>query len=159
MLFSSNEFLFAFLPIVLLLYYLAPRKLHNSVLLLLSLVFYGWGEPVYLLLMLVTILLNFLFGWWIARQKSMGKSGKLPLVCGVAANLVILGYFKYAGFLLGMLPFVESVPEISLPIGISFYVFQSMGYAIDVYRGKYRAEDNFFKFALSIKSKLLEFAI
>ena len=146
MLFSSNEFLFAFLPMVLLLYYLAPRKLHNSVLLLLSLLFYGWGEPVYLILMMATIVLNFLFGGWIAYEQSVGRSGKTPLVLGVAANLLILGYFKYAGFLLGMLPFVDSIPEITLPIGISFYVFQSMSYIIDVYRREVPVQNNVLTF-------------
>ena len=140
MLFSSNVFLFAFLPSILLIYYICPRKLRNPVLLLWSLVFYGWGEPVYLFLMIGTILLNYVFGAWVHIRKSSGRSAKAVLAVGVALNLLILGFFKYAGFfvtqLKALLPFMANVPvpEISLPIGISFYVFQSMSYIIDVYR-------------------------
>ena len=129
MLFSSNVFLFVFLPLVLLLYYISPVRLRNPVLLLFSLFFYGWGEPVYLLLMIGDILLNYLCGRWIMGQRSRGGSGKTALVVGVVLNLLLLGWFKYAGFFFGSL-----VPEIPLPIGISFYIFQSMSYIIDVYR-------------------------
>ena len=140
MLFSSNVFLYFYIPIVLVLYYLSPRKLRNLTLFLVSLFFYGWGEPVYVLLMVATILLNYAFGAWIANRKAKQKPAKGVLAAGVAANLLILGFFKYTGFLLSslqsILPFMASVkiPEISLPIGISFYVFQSMSYIIDVYR-------------------------
>ena len=131
MLFSSNVFLFAYLPIVLLLYFISPRVLRNPVLLVVSLFFYGWGEPVYTLLMVATIIMDYIFGYWIHLRKSAGKSAKLVLALGVAANLLILGYFKYAGFIVTqlklLLMFAElAVPEVSLPIGISFYVFQSM---------------------------------
>ncbi len=139
MLFSSNVFLFFYLPIVLVLYYLTPRAWRNVTLFVVSLVFYAWGEPVYVLLMVATILLNYLFGAGIYRKKIAGKGAKGLLAAGVAANLVILGFFKYAGFLvenLKLLPFMASIPtpQITLPIGISFYVFQSMSYIIDVYR-------------------------
>ena len=140
MLFSSNVFLFAFLPSILLIYFICPRRLRNTVLLLWSLVFYGWGEPVYLFLMIFTILLNYVFGAWIHGRITAGKPAKAILAVGVAANLSLLGFFKYAGFfvtqLKAILPFMANVqaPEISLPIGISFYVFQSMSYVIDVYR-------------------------
>ena len=140
MLFSSNVFLFAFLPSILLIYFICPRKLRNTVLLLWSLVFYGWGEPVYLFLMIFTISLNYVFGAWIHGRMTAGKGAKGILAVGVAANLGLLGFFKYAGFfvtqLKALLPFMASVqaPEISLPIGISFYIFQSMSYVIDVYR-------------------------
>ena len=139
MVFSSNVFLFAYLPVMLLLYFLLPRKLKNPVLLLWSLVFYGWGEPVYLFLMIATIAMNYLFGLWISRCSS-SRGAKGVLAAGVAANLLMLGFFKYAGFLFAQLqlliPALRSVsaPEIALPIGISFYVFQSMSYIIDVYR-------------------------
>ena len=148
MLFSSNVFLFAFLPVVLLLYYVSPRRLRNPVLLLWSLVFYGWGEPVYLFLMIATILLNYGFGLWIHKKQAVGEKAKLPLVLGVVANLVILGFFKYAGFfvrqLQAVVPFLSGIkaPEISLPIGISFYVFQSMSYVIDVYRNDAPVQKN-----------------
>ena len=151
MLFSSNEFLFAFLPLVLLVYYIAPRAVRNPVLLAVSLFFYGWGEPVYLFLMMATILINYLCGRWIEKVRTAGKSGKTALVWGVVANLAILGYFKYAGFLMNQLkliPFLKhiAVPDIALPIGISFYVFQSMSYIIDVYRNDAPVQNNVLTF-------------
>ncbi len=148
MLFSSNVFLYFYFPIVLLLYYLTPRKFRNVTLFLVSLVFYGWGEPVYVLLMLATILLNYTFGAWIYSLQQKEKSAKGVLAAGVAANLLILGFFKYAGFLVdslkSILPFMASVktPQIALPIGISFYVFQSMSYIIDVYRNDAPVQKN-----------------
>ena len=129
MIFSSNLFLFVYLPAVLLTYYLVPRVLRNPVLLLFSLLFYGWGEPVYLFLMIGDILLNYVCGYLIHRQQLQGKKGTGALVVGVVLNLLLLGYFKYAGFLFG-----DLLPTVSLPIGISFYIFQSMSYIIDVYR-------------------------
>ena len=152
MLFSSNVFLFAFLPSVLLIYYLCPRKLRNPVLLLWSLVFYGWGEPVYLFLMIASILLNYFFGAWVHARRSKGLDAKLLLGVGVAANLLILGFFKYAGFfvdqLKAILPFMSGVqaPDLALPIGISFYVFQSMSYIIDVYRDDAPVQKNVLTF-------------
>lgn len=140
MLFSSNVFLFAFLPAVLAVYYLVPRILRNPVLLLVSLIFYGWGEPVYLLLMLAAILLNYVFGLWIWALRRKGRESKAVLAAGVVANLLLLGYFKYASFLVSaiaaLIPGMHgiSVPQVELPIGISFYIFQSMSYIIDVYR-------------------------
>ena len=152
MLFSSNVFLFAFLPSVLLIYYLCPKKLRNPVLLLWSLVFYGWGEPVYLFLMIGTILLNYFFGAWVHTRHSRGADARVVLWVGVAANLLILGFFKYAGFfvtqLKALLPFMSGVqaPDIALPIGISFYVFQSMSYIIDVYRNDAPVQKNVLTF-------------
>lgn len=140
MLFSSNVFLFAFLPTVLAIYYLVPRFLRNPVLLLVSLIFYGWGEPVYLLLMLAAILLNYGFGMWIWIIRRKGKGAKGVLAAGIAANLLLLGYFKYASFLMSalsaLIPGLRNIPipAVELPIGISFYIFQSMSYIIDVYR-------------------------
>ena len=139
MVFSSNVFLFAYLPIVLALYYILPKKLRNPVLLITSLIFYGWGEPVYLLLMIATILLDYICGLLIHRFAEQPGARKAVLIVGVVLNLLSLGFFKYAGFFaeqfnaIGFLPDIP-VPEVSLPIGISFYVFQSMSYIIDVYR-------------------------
>ena len=141
MLFSSNVFLYAFLPAVMLLYYISPRGLKNPVLLLFSLFFYGWGEPVYLFLMIGDILLNYLCGLWIARDREKGRRGKLPLTVGVVLNLALLGYFKYAGFLSGGL-----LKGVALPIGISFYIFQSMSYLIDYYRGDAPLQRNVLSF-------------
>ena len=148
MLFSENVFLFAFLPAVLAVYYLCPRVLRNPVLLIFSLVFYGWGEPVYLILMVAAIALNYLFGLLIHGCQRRGSKGTWALVTGVAVNLLLLGYFKYAGFVLQQLqlliPVLSAVqlPQITLPIGISFYIFQSMSYIIDVYRGDTRVQKN-----------------
>ena len=129
MIFSSNLFLFIYLPAVLLLYYLAPRALRNPILLLFSLLFYGWGEPVYLFLMIGDILLNYVCGYFIYRKQLQGQKGIAALIVGIILNLLLLGYFKYAGFLFG-----DLLPAVTLPIGISFYVFQSMSYVIDLYR-------------------------
>ena len=139
MIFSSNVFLFLYLPVVLVLYYISSRRFRNAVLLFWSLIFYGWGEPVYLLLMVATILINYLFGIWIqhCRASSKPAADKMVLAAAVTANLLILGFFKYAGFIAQQLQLIfpgMPVPEIALPIGISFYVFQSMSYVIDVYR-------------------------
>ncbi len=140
MVFSSIVFLFAFLPPVLAVYYLAPVKLRNLVLLVASLIFYAWGEPVYIGLMGYSILWNYVMGLDIARFKEKGKSGKWSLALGVAVNLLILGFFKYYGFLAENLEALLPVklPELAprLPIGLSFYTFQSISYLADVYRGK-----------------------
>ncbi|MBQ7957541.1 MAG: MBOAT family protein [Clostridia bacterium] len=140
MLFSSNVFLYFYLPVVLLLYYISPRQIRNFVLFAVSLFFYGWGEPVYLFLMVFTVLINYVCAFIIDSRRKKEKSTKSTLVIGVVLNLLLLGYFKYATFFLeslqSILPFMKDfdVPEITLPIGISFYVFQSMSYLIDVYR-------------------------
>ena len=129
MLFSSNVFLFAFLPAVLAVYYVCPRRWRNPVLLVFSLFFYGWGEPRYLALMAGTIVMDYLCGLWIGRQRSRGGTGRSALTVGVVLNLSLLVFFKYGSFLFG-----ARFPKLPLPIGISFYVFQSMSYIIDVYR-------------------------
>ena len=154
MVFSSIVFLFAFLPPVLAVYYLAPVRFRNFVLLLASLLFYAWGEPVYILLMGYSILWNYVMGLDIARCQEKGKSGKWSLILGVAVNLLILGFFKYYGFLAENLEAVFSVklPDLalSLPIGLSFYTFQSISYLADVYRGKARRQTNLISFGLYI---------
>ena len=152
MVFSSNIFLFAFLPLVLAAYFLCPRKLKNPVLLLFSLFFYGWGEPVYLLLMIAAIVLNYVCGILIHHFRRKGHGAGVALAAGVGANLMILGFFKYFGFLSvqiqSLLPFlpVWEVPDIPLPIGISFYIFQSMSYIIDVYREEVGVQKNVLTF-------------
>ena len=123
MLFSSNTFLFGFLPAVVVLYYLCPRRCRNVLLLVSSLIFYGWGEPKYVLLMLVSILLNYFCGLAAARQQSRQRSTRGVLVLGVVLNLGMLGFFKYGTFFFG-----SAFPDIPLPIGISFYTFQTMSY-------------------------------
>ena len=151
MVFSSNIFLFFYLPAVLALYYAAPRKARNLVLFLVSLFFYGWGEPAYIAIMVFTILLNYACGAWITALQRRGREAKAALALSVAANLAVLGCFKYAAFLvrtLHVFPPLRTlpVPEIALPIGISFYIFQSMSYTIDVYRHEAAPAGNLLRF-------------
>ena len=141
MLFSSNVFLFIFLPAILLIYYAVPKRFRNPVLLIFSLLFYGWGEPVYLFLMIGDILLNYICGIGVIYERQKGHSGKIALTTGVILNLLLLGYFKYASFLFGNL-----IPSVPLPIGISFYIFQSMSYLIDVYRNDAPVQKNIVSF-------------
>jgi len=154
MVFSSIVFLFAFLPPVLAVYYLAPVKLRNLVLLVASLIFYAWGEPVYIGLMGYSILWNYVMGLDIARSQKKGRSGRGSLWLGVAVNLLILGFFKYYGFLAENLESLLSIrlPDLalSLPIGLSFYTFQSISYLADVYRGKAKRQTNLISFGLYI---------
>ena len=153
MLFSSISFLYYFLPCVLLLYFAAPKRLKNSVLLLASLFFYGWGEPKYLVFMLVSIAQGYVFGLLIEKYRGMKRS-KLFLTASVLFSLGLLGYCKYADFLIENFNAATglSVPllEIALPIGISFYTFQILSYAVDVYRGSVGAQKNFIRLALYI---------
>ena len=153
MLFSSIPFLYYFLPCVLLVYFAAPKKLKNSVLLLASLFFYGWGEPKYLLLMLFSIMQGYVFGLLIEKSRER-RSGKLCLAAGVVLSLAMLAYFKYADFMIANLNALTglSVPllKIALPIGISFYTFQIVSYLIDVYRGEVPAQRNFIDLAAYI---------
>ena len=141
MLFSSNTFLFGFLPAVVVLYYLCPRRCRNVLLLVASLIFYGWGEPKYVLLMLVSILLNYFCGLAAARQQSRQRSTGGVLVLGVVLNLGMLGFFKYGKFFFG-----SAFPDIPLPIGISFYIFQAMSYLIDVCRREVEVQKNVLTF-------------
>lgn len=139
MLFSSLVFLWYFLPITLLLYLFLPRKGKNVLLLVASLLFYAWGEPKYIFLMLFSITLNYLGGFWVNAAGE--RTRKLALAVIVLANLALLGYFKYysfAGDTLSALFGRQVLPvrDIALPLGISFYTFQAMSYVIDLYRGK-----------------------
>ena len=149
MLFSSIPFLFYFLPAVLIVYFLAPWKLKNAVLLLSSLFFYGWGEPKYLALMAVTI--GAFYGCGLAIEKSRTQAGKkLWLTVSVVVGIALLTVFKYADFFLQSFAAVTglSIPllRLALPIGISFYTFQCMSYAVDVYRGNVAAQKNIISF-------------
>ena len=148
MLFSSIPFLLFFFPAVFVVYYLLSfsRMLQNVWLLLASLVFYAWGEPVYILLMVGSIIFNALLGFLV--EKAAGKKKKAVLVTAVAGNLLVLFVFKYLGFVLGFFgPYGQELAarfDLSLPIGISFYTFQALSYVIDVYRGKVKAENPFY---------------
>ena len=155
MVFSSLIFLVIFLPVTLLLYYISHVRLRNLWLLIVSLVFYSWGEPVYILLMLFSILLNFFSGILIDRISPDGAAKrKALLIAAVAINVGLLFVFKYADFTIGTynLLFGKHVHllKIALPIGISFYTFQAMSYIIDVYRGKVKGNKNIINFAAYI---------
>ena len=139
MVFSSTVFLCAFLPLVTLFYYIIPGKWpKNIILLLFSLVFYAWGEPSFIILMVISILANYLFGILIHRCHKKDRKGIIPLTVSVIFNIGLLFYFKYFTFftssVLPLLGVNWTVNEIALPIGISFYTFQGMSYVIDVYR-------------------------
>lgn len=153
MLFSSIPFLYYFLPCVLLLYLIAPKRLKNAVLLLASLVFYAWGEPIYVLLMAASIASGYILGLLIEQFRAK-PLGKLFLVVSAAISLGLLAYFKYADFFIANFNavFGLSVPllRIALPIGISFYTFQLLSYTIDVYRGTVAAQRNFITLAAYI---------
>ena len=154
MLFSSIVFLFSFLPAVMILYYLLPVRFRNVILLLASLVFYAWGEPVYLFLMLLSILFNYFSGLDIARNLQDKRAAKRSLVFNLIINLAVLGFFKYEGFVLdtlnGILPVHISYHALPLPIGISFYTFQILSYIFDVYRGNVKVQTNLPNFALYV---------
>ena len=149
MLFSSIPFLFYFLPLVLILYFLVPKRLKNTVLLLFSLIFYGWGEPIYVLLMIGSIVLYYSYGLAIARCREF-RWKKLWLVVSVITGIGLLGVFKYADFLIGSVNGLlgTHIPKLklALPIGISFYTFQCMSYIMDIYRGNAQVQKNLISF-------------
>lgn len=146
MLFSSIPFLYYFLPCVILLYLIAPRFLKNTVLLLSSLVFYAWGEPRYVIWMILSISLGYIFGLLIERFREKRGIAKLFMILSVISSLAVLGYFKYADFFISNINAVTglSIPllKITLPVGISFYTFQILSYTVDVYRGDVAAQKN-----------------
>lgn len=148
MVFSSILFLFYFLPAILVLYFLAPKRHRNFILFVGSLFFYAWGEPVYVLVMLFSVVFNFFAGWRIDMLK--GTKKKRMLIGALVVNLGLLVFFKYTNFFLALfnavLPWKIPMLDIALPIGISFYTFQTVSYIIDVFRGKVAAQRNFIKF-------------
>lgn len=154
MLFSSLVFLYFFLPAVLAGYYLLPPRCRTAFLLLANLVFYGFGEPAFVLLMLLSIAINYAGGLCIGRCRG-ARARRLALAAPLLLNLLLLGIFKYAGFLadtLRLFPAFSGLPEVSipLPIGISFYTFQSMSYLIDVYREEHPPQRNLLTFGAYI---------
>lgn len=153
MLFSSITFLYYFLPSVLILYFIVPKKLKNTVLLLSSLFFYGWGEPKYLILMVASIIIGFFSGLLIeATSKKSLK--KLILVISVVINVGFLGFFKYSNFFIENFNAVTGLSvkllNVALPIGISFYTFQILSYTVDVFRGTVKPQKNFINLATYI---------
>ena len=152
MVFSSILFIFYFLPLTLLLYYAGPSRLRNLVLLVMSLAFYSWGEPVYISIMLFSTVFDYGNGIAIEKCLSSGRkrAARAVLLLSVAGNLGILGFFKYSNFFIETVNAVGGTDfpllELSLPIGISFYTFQTMSYTIDVYLGQARAQKNLVQF-------------
>ena len=153
MVFSSITFLFYFLPIVLAIYYIAPKKYRNLILLISSLLFYFFGEPQYGIIMVISIISIYFHGIWIEKAKNT-KYKKLPLISGVFISIAVLFYFKYFDFLIEninlWLDKKIDLFGIILPIGISFYTFQMISYMVDVYRGDAKVQKNFVKLATYI---------
>ncbi|MDR0876309.1 MAG: MBOAT family protein [Clostridiales Family XIII bacterium] len=156
MLFSSVTFLYYFLPVVLIVYFLVPMPhgstaLRNAVLLAASIVFYMWGEPVFVLVMLGQTACGWVFGLLIEKWRDQPRKAKAALVCAIVVSLAALGFFKYADFFIENVSLLIGVPlaalKIALPIGISFYTFQILSYDIDLYRGNANVQRNFLSFA------------
>ncbi|MCI8939532.1 MAG: MBOAT family protein [Dorea sp.] len=156
MIFSSVFFVFLFLPIVLLAYFIVPGKLKNVVILISSLIFYAWGEPVYIVLMIFSIVYNYIAGIEIDYHREEGRDGRVKFVflMSVVVNLLILGFFKYYGFVIDnlnhILPIEIPNRALALPIGISFYTFQTLSYVIDVYWGNVKVQKNLIYFGTYI---------
>ena len=152
MVFSSFSFIFAFLPMVLILYYLVNDKYKNIVLCVASFIFYAWGEPKNIILMLISVLFNYYLA--IEIEKSVGKKKKVIFIIDIVLNLTMIGFFKYVNFIInninGIFNSKFSNLNIALPIGISFYTFQILSYVIDVYRGNVKVQKNIIKLSTYI---------
>ena len=145
MVFSSITFLYFFLPAVLLIYYISPKKIKNIVLLLSGLFFYAWGEPVYVVIMIFSSFIDYAAGLIIDKYDDNQKKRTAALLVSLIINLGLLGVFKYSGFFAGI--FGIEIKQLPLPIGISFYTFQSMSYTIDMYMRKIKVQRSFLNFA------------
>lgn len=154
MVFSNLVFLCLFLPLTIILYYLSPKFIKNYFLLFASLLFYSWGEPQYIVLMLVSIMINYVFGIIIDKYREHSQLKKLYVSIAIIINVILLGYYKYSGFLIETLNEVFQldwkVESLPLPIGISFYTFQAISYLIDISRNKGLVQKNPFNLALYI---------
>ena len=152
MLFSSLPFLFGFLPLFFLVYFAVKgRSIRNVILLLFSLVFYAWGEPIYVFLMIFSILCDYVCGYYVSKNIDNKKIAKRYVIISVAMNLIVLGFFKYADFFIGNLSLIPAFSSLkplglTLPIGISFYTFQTMSYTIDIYKGDAKYQKNITSF-------------
>ena len=152
---STLFFVFAFLPVSLILYLVCPRVCKNALLVLISFVFYAWGSPVYLLLLLLVTVFNYCVGLDIGNCAELGQRGtKFLLVIGVLFNLLLLGFYKYAAFAIetlnAILPFTLNAPSAALPLGISFFTFQNLSYLSDVYHRRAPAQKNPLDFCLYV---------
>ena len=131
-------------------YYLSPKKFKNAILLLTSLVFYAWGEPIYIFLMIGTIIFDYIMALQIDKYKRQRKKSRLLFIITLLVNVVILVFFKYIGFIIGNINTLFSIniyfEELALPVGISFYTFQVLSYIVDVYLGKVPAQRSLVSF-------------
>lgn len=156
MTFNTILFLFTFLPIALILYYIVPKRFRNIPLVLLSLVFYAWGNPTYLILMAFSVVFNYITGLELDAylQEERHTGAKVTMISAVVVNLLILGFFKYYGFLISTINSITgltlSAPELPLPLGISFFTFSVLSYVFDVYRGRAAVQKNFLDFSLYV---------
>ena len=156
MTFNTSLFLFTFLPIALILYYIVPKRFRNIPLVLLSLVFYAWGNPTYLILMAFSVVFNYITGLELDAylQEERHTGAKVTMISAVVVNLLILGFFKYYGFLISTINSITgltlSAPELPLPLGISFFTFSVLSYVFDVYRGRAEVQKNFLDFSLYV---------
>ena len=154
MVFSSLFFLFVFLPLILAVYYLVPGSCRNFILFISSLIFYAWGEPVYILIMLFSVLVNYTYGILLSRYEKKHRMVRPVFFSCIFINAGLLCFFKYYDFLLQCINSVMGTsltgPGLPLPVGISFYTFQALSYIIDVYRGSVPAQRNFIAFGTYI---------
>ena len=158
MVFSSFTFLIIFLPFTLVIYFILPHKHRNLFLLIMSLIFYMWGSPQYLLVMIGVIIVNYFFGIYLDKADRIGFNKKYILIAGIIVNVLVLFIFKYLSFTLNNISnFIASIGfdswkyiDIALPVGISFYIFQSISYLVDVYRHDAPVQKNFKNLALFI---------
>ena len=149
MVFSSLPFLFFFMPLFFLLYYLFPLRAKNIILLIFSLIFYAWGEPIYIILMIITSFINYLAGRLMEKHP---KQRKLWMILSISISLGLLGVYKYGNFIIDNINHLLSLSipslDLALPIGISFYTFQAISYIIDLYRKEVPCEKSFLSFCL-----------
>ena len=156
MTFNTILFLFTFLPLSLIVYYVFPKRFRNIPLVLLSLVFYAWGNPTYLLLMAFSVLFNYVTGLQLGayQQQERTTGAKAAMISAVVVNLLVLGFFKYYGFLISTINSITGLslhaPDLPLPLGISFFTFSVLSYVFDVYRGRAEVQKNFLDFTLYV---------
>ena len=154
MVFSSLLFMFIFLPIFFVIYYVSPKGIRNLVLLIASLIFYAWGEPIYIFIMLFSTVFDYIIGLLINKFREKRSVARIFLITSIVVNLSLLGFFKYTDFFIsninGIFGASIGLLNIALPIGISFYTFQTMSYTIDLYRGKIGVQKNIISFGAYI---------
>ena len=145
MVFSSLLFLFFFLPLVLIIYYISPKNIRLAILFIASLIFYAWGEPVYIILIIFSTLVDYCIGFLIYKFSNSKFKKIFLLIVSVTINLSLLGFFKYSNFLINIINYIFktnfNMLDISLPIGISFYTFQTLSYTIDIFRNKIKRKE------------------